>query len=124
MDENVGEAVTKPLLDKLGGGRGDGRRGEHGQSEERVVRKSRLGPNSLSQQMRLAGHRTPLSHSHPTWPQFSLALSRKFVSFSLHKNLFKLYKESTDARKSDRGIAVSSPEKTQPPSGAPGSYPT
>ena len=67
MDENVGGAVTKPLLDKLGGGRGDGRRGEHGQSEERVVRKSRLGPNSLSQQMRLAGHRTPLSHSHPTW---------------------------------------------------------
>jgi len=44
MGENVGGAVAKPLFDKLGGGRGNGRRGEHGHSEERVVRKSRLGP--------------------------------------------------------------------------------
>ena len=67
MGENVGEAMAKPLLDKLGGGEGGGRWGEHGQSEERVVRKSRLGRNSLSQQMRQAGHRTPSSHSHSTW---------------------------------------------------------
>ena len=88
--------MTKPLLDKLGGGRGDGRWGEHGQSEERVVRKSRLGPNSLSQQMRQTGHRTLLSHSHPTWPQISLPPSKthapaqiSFLSTRAHSTTYK-----------------------------------
>jgi len=70
MGENVGGAMTKPLLDKLGGGRGNGRRGEHGHSEERVVRKSRLGPvPSLNKCARQdTGH--PLATATPRGDQF------------------------------------------------------
>jgi len=96
MDENVGGTMTKPLLDKLGGGRGNGRRGEHGHSEERVVRKSRLGPTpSLN---KCAGQDTghPLATATPPGGQFlSLKNARlRLDSFFLNGNYSTVYNEN------------------------------
>ena len=78
--------MTKPLLDKLGGGRGNGRRGEHGHSEERVVRKSRLVPTpSLNKCARQdTGH--PLATATPRGEQF---LSTQNICLRLDSFLLK-----------------------------------
>ena len=83
--------MAKPLLDKLGGGRG-WEVGGHGHSEERVEQKSRLGRNSLSQQMRQLGLRTLPDHSHPTWRSISLLKKHppRHGLFPLEKDLFAL----------------------------------
>ena len=123
MGENVGRAMAKPLLDKLGGEGGDGRRGEHGHSEERVVQKSRLGPNPLSTN---APGRTPVTprHSHPTWQQFhfpptlvstQILSSRKATRPTVHK---KYYSDGTDQQ-----IAALSPHAAVSQSGPQGPIP-
>ena len=46
-------------------------------------------PNSLSQQMRRPGHRTPFNHSHPTWRQFPLQnICFRPDSFLFERHLF------------------------------------
>ena len=47
MDENIGGGMVKPLIGKLGGGRGQ-ETGGHRQSEERVVWESRLGRKGVN----------------------------------------------------------------------------
>ena len=50
MDENVGDAMTKPLLDKLGGGEGGTGNGKDTDTARNVLSGSQdFGPNSLSQ---------------------------------------------------------------------------
>ena len=77
--------MAKPLLDKLGGGKWGGRRGEHGQSEERVVRKSRLGPNSLSNKCARQDTGHPSATAIPRGRKFpslqNICLDVNFFSF-------------------------------------------
>jgi len=77
--ERRGELWRGRCLTSQAGEGGNGRRGEHGHSEERVVRKSRLGPNSLSQQMHKAGPRTP-SQPQPLHVTSNFSLFQKHFS--------------------------------------------
>ena len=89
MDENVGGAMAKPLLDKLGKGGGmEG--GESTDTARNVLSRSQDLVQTLSQQMRQAGLRTPFSHSHPTWHLTSLPQNPRPETnfFPLEKHVF------------------------------------
>jgi hypothetical protein len=126
MDENVGEAMAKPLLDKLGGGKGweVGRtRTERGTCCAEVKTWSKL-PLSTN-----APDRTPDTpepqppHVAGNFP-FSLRNIRLQVDFfSLDKGLFDLYKESVAAKNPAQEL-LRRRHTTGSPSGPPGSYVT
>lgn len=109
--------MAKPLLDKLGGGRG-WEVGGHGHSEERVEQKSRLGRNSLSQQMRQLGLRTPPDHSHPTWRSISPPKNTRLDTDSFpSRRTYSTFHTKHRSKGTGRRITALSPQTTASHSG-------
>ena len=90
MDENGGYGETAAR--QAGRGRGDGSRGEHGHSGERVVRKSRLGPNFLN---KCAGQDTGHPQTTAT-PRGSKYFSFSLQNICLNLGFFRLYADLGD----------------------------